>query len=70
MLLAALAARGGFSTFYLQEKGLLVRFFRQFLANAKTDPTGYETLKRVLGEKDMLEFKQKWEKFVLGLRTP
>jgi len=70
MLLAALVAGNGSSTFYLQEKGLLVRFFRQFLANAKTDPTGYETLKRVLGEKDMLEFKQKWEKFVLGLRTP
>jgi hypothetical protein len=55
--------------YYLQEKGLLVKFYREFVANAKTDPTGFETLKRVLGEKDMDAFQKKWEKFILGLRT-
>jgi len=35
----------------------------------KQDPTGYETLKRVLGESDMDAFKKKWEKFVLELRS-
>lgn len=55
--------------FYLQEKGLLVKFYQEFVANAKSDPTGFETLKRVLGEKDMDKFKTKWEKFILELRT-
>ena len=54
--------------FYLQEKGLLTKFYREFVANAKQDPTGYETLRRVLGERDMEAFQKKWEKFILGLR--
>jgi hypothetical protein len=54
--------------YYLQEKGLLVKFYREFSANAAKDPTGYETLQRVLGEKDMALFQKKWEKFVLKLR--
>ena len=54
--------------FYLQEMGLLVKFYHEFAGNAKEDPTGYETLKRVLGEKDMDAFQKKWEKFILGLR--
>jgi len=54
--------------FYLQEKGLLTKFYHEFVAGAKQDPTGYETLKRVLGEKDMEAFQKKWEKFILGLR--
>lgn len=54
--------------FYLQEKGLLTKFYREFVAAAKDDPTGYETLKRVLSEKDMAAFQKKWEKFILGLR--
>lgn len=54
--------------YYLQEKGLLVKFYHQFVAAAKNDPTGYNTLKQVLGEKDMEAFRAKWEKFILGLR--
>jgi hypothetical protein len=56
--------------YYLQEKGLLVKFYHEFAANAPRDPTGYNTLKRVLGEDDMQAFKTKWEKFVLSLRSP
>jgi hypothetical protein len=55
--------------YYLQEQGLLTKFYREFVANAKEDPTGYSTLQRVLGEKDMTKFQKKWEKFILGLRT-
>src|SRR5436309_3643774 len=33
--------------YYLQEKGLLVKFYHQFVADAQRDPTGFETLKRV-----------------------
>ena len=52
---------------YLQEKGLLVKFYKQFLARQKHDPSGFQTLKAVLGERDMERFKKKWEKYVLAL---
>jgi hypothetical protein len=54
--------------YYLQEKGLLVKFYKEFHANHEKDPTGYKTLKKVLGEDDMDEFKKEWEEYVLGLR--
>jgi hypothetical protein len=53
--------------YYLQEKGLLVKFYREFVAQQKTDPTGYQTLQRVLGERDMQAFQKRWESFVLQL---
>jgi hypothetical protein len=55
--------------YYLQEKGLLAKFYRECVAHAQRDPTGYATLQRVLGERDMQAFQTKWEKYVLGLRT-
>jgi hypothetical protein len=61
-------AQARYLCYYLQEKGLLAKFYREFVANVKSDPTGVNTLKRVLGEDDMAGFQQKWEKFVLGLR--
>jgi hypothetical protein len=54
--------------YYLQEKSLLTKYYREFVANAKTDPTGFNTLKTVLGEKDIPAFQKKWERFVLELR--
>ena len=54
--------------YYLQEKGLLVKFYREFLAKQKTDPTGFESLRKILAEPDMDEFKSKWEKYVMGLK--
>ncbi len=54
--------------YYLQEQGLLVKFYKEFYANRKTDPTGYQTLQAVLSEPDMNAFQQKWEKFVLDLK--
>src|ERR1044071_893385 len=54
--------------YYLQERGLLVKFYKEFYANRKTDPTGYQTLQTVLNEPDMAAFQQKWEKFVLDLQ--
>jgi hypothetical protein len=53
--------------YYLQEKGLLIKFYKEFSAHIKTDPTGYKTLQAVLGEKDMVAFQERWEKFVLSL---
>lgn len=60
-------AQARYLLYYLQEKGLLVTFYKRFHANRKTDPSGYETLKSVLGETDMHQFQRKWEKFVLEL---
>jgi len=56
--------------YYLQEKGLLVKFYHEFCADRKKDPTGFETLKKVLGEKDMDKFQRRWAKFVLRLKFP
>ena len=63
-------AQARYLCYYLQEKGLLVKFYRAYVAGAKTDPTGYATLQRVLGKDDMEAFRAGWEKFVLGLRFP
>lgn len=60
-------AQARYLLYYLQEKGLLFTFYKQFHAKQKTDPTGYQTLKSVLRESDMEEFQRKWEKFVLTL---
>jgi len=54
--------------YYLQQRGLLIKFYREFYAHRKEDPTGYQTLQKVLRLRDMNAFKLKWEKFVLGLR--
>jgi len=53
--------------YYLQEQGLLEKYYQAFVKNKKSDPTGYQTLKSLLGEKDMDDFQKRWEKFVLKL---
>ena len=61
-------AQSRYLLYYLQEKKLLVRFYKQFHAQQKTDPSGFLTLKAILGESDMVQFQRRWEKFVLGLK--
>jgi hypothetical protein len=63
-------AQARYLCYYLQEKGLLKDYVRAFVDNRKEDPTGYETLKKTLGEDDMAAFQVRWEKFVLELRFP
>jgi hypothetical protein len=53
--------------YYLQQRGLLTKFYREFYARQKEDPTGYQSLRKILGVADMNAFKRKWEKYVLGL---
>ena len=60
-------AQARYLCYYLQERGLLTRFYREFHTDRAKDPTGFETLKRVLGEADMEAFQKKWEKFVSEL---
>lgn len=61
-------AQARYLCYYLQQKKLLVKFYREFVRKQKTDPTGIESLQKVLAESDMDVFKIKWEKYVLGLR--
>ena len=63
-------AQARYLCYWLQEQGLLVKFYHAFVAARKDDPAGYETLKRILGEKDMDAFKKRWEAWVLTLRFP
>jgi hypothetical protein len=61
-------AQARYLCYYLQEHGKLVKFYHEFVANQKSDPTGYQTLVKTLSEDDMNEFQKKWEAFVLGLK--
>ena len=63
-------AQSRYLCYYLQQHGLLVKFYRQFVANADKDPTGIKTLKKLLGEDDLDAFQDKWEKWVLKLSFP
>jgi hypothetical protein len=55
---------------YLQERGLLQRFYREFTAAVEDDPDGTKTLRRVLAVDDLTEFQPRWEDWVAGLRFP
>ncbi|HBO45430.1 MAG TPA: hypothetical protein DD670_16155 [Planctomycetaceae bacterium] len=61
-------AQARYLCYYLQEHGLLERFYHRFHRRHKVDPTGYETLVEVLGREDMDAFKKEWEEYVLKLR--
>jgi hypothetical protein len=60
-------AQARYLLYYLQEMGLLVRYYRLFLEQHDLDPTGYRSLVGVLGSPDMRRFGQDWEEYVLGL---
>jgi hypothetical protein len=63
-------AQARYLCYYLQEKDLLVKFYNAFSRDVNKDPSGYETLKEILNESDMKDFKKRWEKWVLKLRFP
>lgn len=61
-------AQARYLCYYLQQRGLLTKFYREFHAHQKQDPAGYQSLRKTLGYPDMNVFKRTWEKYVLGLR--
>lgn len=63
-------AQARYLLYYLQEKGLLEKYYREFRTRVNFDPTGYETLKKILQEEDMNAFQKRWGKFVMELRFP
>jgi hypothetical protein len=50
--------------YYLQEKGLLRAFYTTARGVRKQDPSGYATLVKALGERDMAAFQKRWQVFV------
>lgn len=61
-------AQARYLCYYLQEKGVLRRYYRAFRANVERDPTGYQTLQDVLRTSDMRRFERTWANFVQQLR--
>ncbi len=61
-------AQARYLCYYLQDKGVLVKFYQEFLAKQKEDAGGFKSLQKVLAETDMDAFKTRWEKYVMGLR--
>ena len=45
----------------------MTKFYHAFRKNAAGDPSGFETLKKILGEEDMAKFQERWKAFVLRL---
>jgi hypothetical protein len=63
-------AQARYLCYYLQQRGLLKKYYHAFVKNQRDDPTGYKTLQEILGRKDMEKFQQEWEQYVLKLRFP
>jgi hypothetical protein len=60
-------AQARYLCYYLQQRGMLGKFYREFRDNVATDPTGYASLQKVLGEPDMELFQKKWATEILLL---
>jgi hypothetical protein len=60
-------AQARYLCYWLQEHGLLRRYYQEFRARAGEDPSGYATLTSLVGP-DMDDFRARWETFVMGLR--
>jgi hypothetical protein len=61
-------AQSRYLCYYLQQKGLLVEFYKEFMTHQTKDPSGFKSLQKILAETDMDAFQRRWEKFVLDLR--
>ena len=56
--------------YYLQQEGLLEDFYKKYHENRATDPTGWATLQKTLGNPDMKTFQADWQKWVMTLKFP
>jgi hypothetical protein len=63
-------AQSRYLFYYMQEQGLLRDFYKAFRAARGRDPTGFATLVKALGEKDMAGFQDRWQVYVAKLRFP
>ncbi len=63
-------AQARYLCYYLQEQALLVKFYNAFSRNVTRDPSGFDTLEKILKQENMDDFQERWEKWVLKLRFP
>ncbi|SRR6266540_1618451 len=63
-------AQARYLCLYLQDKGLLRRFYSEYRASHAADPTGMQTLARLLDIRDMTRFQVTFETWALALREP
>ena len=61
-------AQARYLCYYLQEKKLLNKFYHQFNRDVAEDPTGFKTLKSVIGIRDINAFEKRWHAYCLKLR--
>lgn len=54
--------------YYLRDRGVLSEYCRAFCCGRRRDPTGYRTLKKVLGHEDLKQLQKDWEAFVLRVK--
>lgn len=61
-------AQARYLMFYLQEKGLLVRYYKTFRDGIADDPTGLKSLEKVIAPQGVGDFEKQWRRWVLALR--
>jgi hypothetical protein len=61
-------AQARYLMLYLQEKGLLKKYYTAFRDGVKDDPTGYETLVKVVEPKKFDQFEKEWRAWVMTLK--
>ena len=54
--------------YYLQERGLLRKFYIEFRKNVAKDPGGHATLKKILAVEDLEKFQKDWSAWVAKLQ--
>jgi hypothetical protein len=61
-------AQARYLLMYLQEKGLLERYYKRLRPRAADDPTGLKTLREIIEPQTMEQFEKAWREWVLQLR--
>ena len=61
-------AQARYLCYYLQEKRLLRKFYHQFKANHRHDPSGTQSLLQVTGHSSMANLQKQWLEFLGPLR--
>ncbi len=60
-------AEARYLCYYLQEKHLLRKFYREFKKNHSADPTGIKTLLKVTGKDSLKQLEAQWQEFLAPL---
>lgn len=55
---------------YLQQRKQLPDYYKSFRDNVADDPTGVETLKKLVAPQSLEDFDKDWQKWVLTLKFP